>query len=161
MNQAPIGEAAAISIARGPDKGAVLDILGSPYIIKAHAAETGGAFCCIEHEVPRGSGVPPHTHTHEDEIFYVLTGEITFETADLAAPLRLGVGGFVFSPRGQRHTFRNEGPAEARLLVLVLPGAGLERMFQELDAAGRQNGGTPSLEEVTRIAARAGVIIAS
>jgi quercetin dioxygenase-like cupin family protein len=161
MNQAPASEAAAVPIARGPGKGAVLDILGAPYIVKAHAAETADAFLCIEHKVPLGSGVPPHTHTHEDEIFYVLEGEITFETADLAAPLRLGAGGFVFSPRGQRHTFRNEGPAEARLLVLVLPGAGLERMFQELDAAGRQSGGAPSIDEITAITARAGVIIAS
>ena len=161
MNQAPIGEAAAISIARGPDKGAVLDILGSPYIIKAHAAETGGAFCCIESRLSPGAGIPPHTHSFEDEVFYVLSGEVVFEMAGEPAPMRAGAGSFLFSRRGQRHGFRNEGPSEARLLVFALPGTGLERMFCELDAAGRQNGGTPSLEEVTRIAARAGVIIAS
>lgn len=161
MNQASIREAAAISIARGPGKGAVLDILGSPYIIKAHAAETGNAFCCIESQLPPGAGAPPHTHSLEDEVFYVLSGEVVFEIADEPAPMRVGAGSFLFSPRGQRHGFRNEGPAEARLLVLALPGAGLERMFCELDAAGRQNGGRPSLEEVTLIAARAGVIIAS
>jgi quercetin dioxygenase-like cupin family protein len=160
MNQVPAREVAA-PIVRANGEGSVLDILGSPYVIKAQAAETADAFLCIEHKVPPGSGVPPHTHTHEDEIFYVLEGQITFETANLAAPLRLAAGGFVFSPRGQRHTFRNEGPAEARLLVFALPGAGLERMFRELDAAGRQGGGMPSMDDVAGIAARAGVIIAS
>lgn len=161
MNEASMRNVAAISIARAPGEGALLDILGSPYIIKAHAAETGGAFCCIESRLPQGAGVPPHTHSHEDEVFYVLSGEVVFEVAGEPAPMTLGAGSFVFSPRGQRHGFRNEGPAEARLLVLALPGAGLESMFCELDAAGRQNGGRPSFEEVTRIAARAGVTIHS
>ena len=42
MNEASVRDVAAISIARAPGEGALLDILGSPYIIKAHAAETGG-----------------------------------------------------------------------------------------------------------------------
>src|SRR5258707_5808666 len=39
-----------------------------------------------------GSGVPPHTHAHEDEAFYVLAGEIILDSADRPAPLRLGAG---------------------------------------------------------------------
>jgi quercetin dioxygenase-like cupin family protein len=36
-----------------------------------------------------GSGVPPHTHTHEDEAFYVLAGEIILDSAD--RPHRCGL----------------------------------------------------------------------
>jgi mannose-6-phosphate isomerase-like protein (cupin superfamily) len=153
-------QAAAMSVARAKGEGSVLNVLGSPYVIKASAAETADAFLCIEHEVRPGSGVPPHTHTHEDEVFYVLEGEITFEGADLTTPLRLGAGGFLFAPRRRLHTFRNEGKATARMLVLVMPGAGLEKMFREMDAAGRK-GGAPSMEEIAEITARAGVLIAS
>ena len=160
MIQAATLETTARPVARAGGEGASLDVLGSPYLIKAHAAETGGAFCCIECTVPPGTGVPPHTHTHEDEAFYVLAGEIVVESADAAGPLRLGAGAFFFAPRGRRHAFRNEGASPARLLVLALPGAGLERMFREMDAAGRRSGGAPSMEEITAIAANAGVIIA-
>lgn len=149
------------SVARARGEGSVLNILGAPYVIKASAAETADAFLCIEHEVQPGSGVPPHTHTHEDEVFYVLQGEITFEGADLTTPLRLGAGGFLFAPRGRLHTFRNEGKATARMLVLAMPGAGLEKMFQEIDAACRRGGDAPSMEEIARITARAGVLVAS
>jgi len=160
MKQPALREIAATSIARGRGEGEVLNVLGAPYVIKASAAETSDAFLCIEHKVPPGSGVPPHTHTHEDEVFYVLEGEITFEGADLTAPLRLGAGGFLFAPRGRLHAFRNEGKATARMLLLVMPGAGMEKMFREIDAACR-GGGAPSLEELTSITARAGVLIAS
>ena len=53
----------------------------------------------IEGRIPSGSGVPPHTHTHEDEAFYVLAGEIMLDSADRPAPLRLGAGSFFFGPR--------------------------------------------------------------
>jgi mannose-6-phosphate isomerase-like protein (cupin superfamily) len=153
-------QAIATSVARARGEGEVLNVLGSPYVIKSSAAETADAFLCIEHEVQPGSGVPPHTHTHEDEVFYVLEGEITFEGADLTTPLRLGAGGFLFAPRGRLHTFRNESEVAARMLVLVMPGAGLERMFREIDAACR-GGGAPPMEEIAAITARAGVLIAS
>src|ERR1700733_162252 len=65
-----------VSIARRAGEGTALDVLGCPYPIKAASAETGHRFCCIECAVPPGSGVPPHTHAHEDEAFYVLSGEI-------------------------------------------------------------------------------------
>lgn len=161
MNQPAVREIAAMSVARAKGEGSVLNVLGAAYVIKASAAETSNAFLCIESEVPPGSGVPPHTHTHEDEVFYVLEGEIVFEGADLTAPLRLGAGGFFFAPRGRLHAFRNEGEVMARKLVLVMPGTGLEKMFREIDAACRRGGDAPSLEELTNIAGRAGVLIAS
>jgi mannose-6-phosphate isomerase-like protein (cupin superfamily) len=135
-------------------------VLGAPYVLKATSAETGNSFCCIESTIPPGSGVPPHTHEHEDEAFYVLAGEIILESADRPAALRLGAGSFFFGPRGRLHSFRNEGSVEARMLVFCMPGAGMERMFTEIDAAGRRSGGAPSMDEIVSIAARAGVAIA-
>jgi quercetin dioxygenase-like cupin family protein len=160
MDQALNDIAMTVSIARGAGDGPALDVLGSTYVLKATSAETGNRFCSIECTIPPGAGAPPHTHTHEDEAFYVLEGEIVLESADQAAPLRLGPGSFFFGPRGRQHGFRNEGSVAARLLVFAAPGAGLERMFSEMDAAGRRSGGTPPMEEIVAIAARAGVAIA-
>lgn len=161
MDQAPKDIATITSIIRAAGDGPALNVLGSPYVFKATSAETGNRFCCIECTVPPHAGVPPHTHQHEDEAFYVLAGEITFESADQPAPLRLGAGSFFLGSRGRQHAFRNEGSADARMLVFCMPSAGIERMFTEMDAAGRCNGRAPSMDEILAIASRAGVAIGS
>jgi mannose-6-phosphate isomerase-like protein (cupin superfamily) len=161
VGQALTDIAATVSIARCAGDGLAINVLGAPYVFKAASTETGNSFCCIEGRIPPGSGVPPHTHTHEDEAFYVLAGEIILDSADRPAPLRLGAGSFFFGPRGRQHSFRNESTVEARILVLCLPGAGIEQMFMEMDAAGRRNAGAPAMDEALSIAARAGVMIAA
>jgi quercetin dioxygenase-like cupin family protein len=157
MDQSVMRSAGVASIARGPGEGAQLNVLGSRYVFKATSQETGGQYCCIDVTLPPGAGVPPHTHSVEDEAFYVTAGEVVFEAADQPRPLRLGAGSFFFGSRGRRHAFRNEGPLEARMLVICTPGAGLERMFIELDAAGASE--PPAMDEVVAITARAGVAI--
>jgi mannose-6-phosphate isomerase-like protein (cupin superfamily) len=160
MHQTPAGTALPVPIARRAGQGTTIHIMGAPYVFKATSEETGNRFCCLEHAVPPGSGVPPHTHTHEDEAFFVLEGEVTFDSAGHAEPLQLGAGSFLFSPRGHQHAFRNAGNVEARMLVWCMPGAGVERMFRELHAAGERAGGRPDMAEIIAIAERAGVNIA-
>jgi mannose-6-phosphate isomerase-like protein (cupin superfamily) len=38
-------------------------------------ADTGGAYCLLEVSLAPGMGVPRHTHTREDETYYILAGE--------------------------------------------------------------------------------------
>jgi len=38
--------------------------------------DTGGAYCLLEVSLAAGIGVPRHTHTREDETFYVTSGEL-------------------------------------------------------------------------------------
>jgi quercetin dioxygenase-like cupin family protein len=40
------------------------------------AADTGGAYTLIEMSLAPGVGVPRHTHTREDESYFVLSGEL-------------------------------------------------------------------------------------
>lgn len=56
---------------REPSAGTTLNVLGVTHIYKAAAAETQGSFSLWEALVPPGAGPPPHTHTREDEAFYV------------------------------------------------------------------------------------------
>jgi hypothetical protein len=37
--------------------------------------DTGGAYCLLEAGLAPGIGVPRHTHTREDESYFVLAGE--------------------------------------------------------------------------------------
>jgi quercetin dioxygenase-like cupin family protein len=142
---------------RAPGAGSTLNVLGVTHIYKATAAETGGSFSLWEAVFPPGAGAPPHTHTREDEAFYVLSGELTIESEGEAVPYRVGPGGVFFGARNRRHAVRNVGNQPTRVLVLSAPSVGLDQMFAELDAATAK--GVPDIGKLTAICAKYGVII--
>jgi quercetin dioxygenase-like cupin family protein len=144
---------------RAADTGPTLDVLGVAHIYKAMANDTGQQFSVWESILPPGAGAPAHTHTREDEAFYVLSGELCFEVEGTADPLRLGPGGFLFGPRHRWHAYRNVGTVAARVLVFAIPGDGVERMFAAFDAESKRSAGRPSLDTLTAIAAQHGVVI--
>ena len=144
---------------RAPGSGPTLDVLGVTHSYKAMASDTGQQFSVWESIVPPGCGAPAHTHTREDEAFYVLSGELLVEVEGAADPLRLGAGAFLFAPRHRRHGYRNVGTDTARLLVFAMPGAGLDRMFAAFDEVGRRSGHVPAIETIAAIAEQYGVAI--
>jgi quercetin dioxygenase-like cupin family protein len=144
---------------RAPGTGPTLDVLGVPHVYKAMANDTGRQFSVWESVVPPGAGAPAHTHTREDEAFYVMDGEVLFEVEGAADPLRLETGGFLFAPRNRRHAYRNVGTVAARLLVFAIPGTGLDRMFAAFDAASKRTGQMPAIDTITTIAEQYGVVI--
>ena len=146
-------------IPRALGTGPTLDVLGVMHVYKAMADDTGQQFSVWESIVPPGRGAPAHTHTREDEVFYVLSGEVLFEVEGAAAPLRLGAGAFLFGPRDIRHGYRNVRKITAHLLVFAMPGGGLDRMFSAFDEAGKHAGHRPDIATVTAIAAQYGVVI--
>jgi quercetin dioxygenase-like cupin family protein len=111
------------------NEGPALSFLNTLTFIKAHSAQTGGAFGLIEQLAPVGSGSPYHIHRGEDESFYILEGQLEF----LSEGKRFihGPGGYVFLPRDIAHGFRVVGTEPARFLILVCPG-GFEGFVAEL-----------------------------
>jgi quercetin dioxygenase-like cupin family protein len=101
--------------------------------ITARAADTGGALGALELRiVEAGYGPPLHVHSREDEVEYVLDGQIRFRVGD--DEFVAGPGDWVWQPRGVPHSFRVESES-ARALMIFTPG-GIERMFEQ--------GGTPA-----------------
>ncbi len=100
---------------------------GGPATIKARAETTNGTFTALENIVAPNQGPPEHIHVREDEIYYILAGQIRFKVDQefLDAP----TGSLVFIPRGTAHCFQNVGQDPARLLVMFTP-AGMERFFE-------------------------------
>jgi quercetin dioxygenase-like cupin family protein len=145
------------SFIRDPAAGSKVNVLGVTHTYKATASETGGSFSLWEAVIPPGGGAPPHTHTHEDEAFYVLEGELLIEFEGEPAPRRVGPGGFFFAARHRRHGFRNVSAQTARALILSAPSCGIDRMFVELEAATAR--GMPGLETLAIITAKYGVTI--
>src|SRR5262249_31775397 len=84
---------------RAPASGPILDVLGVTHSYKVMASDTGQQFSIWESIVPPGRGAPVHTHTREDEAFYVLSGELLVDVEGATDPLRLGTGAFLFAPR--------------------------------------------------------------
>ncbi len=117
------------------------------------AAETG-SISIVEHVFSPGVLVPPHRHTREDEISYVVEGEIGFRSD--GREVSLGAGGYVVKPRGELHSMWNAGDGPARMIEIISP-AGFENYFVELAAAVGSAGGLPDPEVRTAIAARYGL----
>ena len=81
---------------------------------------TGGAMALCEVEVFPGGGPPPHMHTREDEMFYVVDGDLEFVKDQ--ATFRARKGFATALPKNVTHTFKNVGSRPARLVVLAMPG---------------------------------------
>ena len=89
---------------------------------------------------PAIPGPPVHVHRVTDEGFYVVAGSFSFLAADQTVPGPTGA--YVLVPAGQAHTFWNDGPAPARLLIVVSP-AGFEAYFDELAEGLAADGDAP------------------
>jgi quercetin dioxygenase-like cupin family protein len=90
---------------------------GVLFTIKAAANETAGALSIWEVTTRPGEEPQPHSHP-EDELFYVLSGAITFSCGE--ETLSAKDGGFVFLPRGLPHSYTIDSE-EARLLGFSVP----------------------------------------
>ena len=86
------------------NEGRALWHLGALMNFKALSAETGGQFWALEGLADQHMAVPLHTHSQEDEVWYVLDGEIAFTVGDQER--RVGPGTFVYVPRHTPHTFQ-------------------------------------------------------
>jgi len=117
------------AILRTSTEGRTLAIVGDVYRFLATGEETGGKYAIWEAIVPPGGGPPPHIHSREEEAFYVLEGEITFQVG--ADTFTASAGTFANMPIGSLHSFKNHTDRPARLLISVAP-AGLEQMFFEV-----------------------------
>jgi quercetin dioxygenase-like cupin family protein len=142
-------------------EGPVVMVLGMPHVVKVSADQNLGGTSVMEVVVAPGQGVPPHTHTREDEFFCILQGEITCQMVGFAAPVTLKAGDFLFLPRNRMHGFTNASGKEARMLVTVSPGAGADRMFAELETACQKFSDPQHLmPEVGRICGSYGITFA-
>ena len=120
---------AAKLVLRKPNDGRTIGVVGDIYRFLVTGEETGGQYAMFEATVPPGGGPPPHLHRKEDETFYVLEGEITFQVGEdrITAP----AGSFVNMPIGQPHAFKNESDQTAKMIITYAP-AGLEEFFFEV-----------------------------
>ena len=73
-------------------------------VIKATGADTGGQMAIIEITEPPGAEAPLHVHHKEDEAFWILEGEVTFEVGGVT--IAATAGDYAFGPRDVPHSYR-------------------------------------------------------
>jgi len=118
------------TIVLAPQDGRALWHLGALLTFKALGSETGGQFWAIEGLAGRHMAVPLHRHSRDDEMWYILEGEIRFTIGDQTHAG--GPGSFAFIPRNVPHTFQVVSD-RARWFGLGTPG-GLDQWFFETGA---------------------------
>ena len=82
-------------------------------------ADTGGAYCLLEVSLAPGMAVPRHTHTREDEVYFVLAGELEVTVAEKTFVLR--PGDTLLAPRDIPHELRNFGNITNHYLLVFSP----------------------------------------
>lgn len=92
---------------------------GIPHLIKMGERAHGRGLAIFEADTTAGEEPPLHVHTTEDEVFYVVDGEVSFFCD--GNQFDLVTGGMVFLPRGLPHTYRIPEGVRTRLLVMTFP----------------------------------------
>lgn len=112
-----------------PDGGDTLDIAGGKFIHKVKSMDTNNVFSVIEIITPPGKGVALHVHEKEDELVYLLQGEIEVTLGNQTMKAVPGV--MALLPRGIPHGFTNVGDTESIVIDTILPGA-FDSYFAEM-----------------------------
>lgn len=131
-------------------EGEQLDVLGDRYRVIAAADQTDGAFAAVEVTVRSGGGAPPHVDQNEAIGWFVIDGTLEFMVED--EEMSVEAGGWIYSPKGVLHTFRNSSETPARALLLAIP-SGLEGFFREVgrELATDEDPRRPTEDDISRV----------
>jgi quercetin dioxygenase-like cupin family protein len=133
-------------------RGQVFRVFGQTVTERITAEDSGGAYYMMEELSPPGTGVPPHRHSREDEIVYVLAG--TFEIFLDGQVSVVGPGTTLHLARGTRHGFRNVGTTDGRTLWVVTPGAPTQAFLRTLSTFPD---GPPDMDRLAALHATYGI----
>ncbi len=128
-----------------PGEGHLLTVTGGDQTTsKLTSTDTGDRLSLAEYTVIPNAGPPLHVHEREDEVFWILEGEVTFWVNNhriVAKP-----GACIFAARGVPHTFKNCSTTNAKMILIVTPAANFETFFSGISRPDAQ--GKPPSEEV-------------
>jgi quercetin dioxygenase-like cupin family protein len=128
--------------------------LGTTY--KVLSKTVNGSAAIVEHTVEGKSiGAPMHKHTHEDEISYVLEGELSVIQGGKVQTAKQGE--YIVKPRGIFHTFWNATNERIRFLEVITPG-NFEYYFAEL-APFLEAGKPPQMDKIRETGVKYGLIV--
>ena len=124
------------ALKQGEVVGAGKDRLGEPHsrgyssiLFKVLPRETSNGLFVIEHMNLVNGGPPLHKHLHQEEYFYLISGEVRFAVGDQRLTLRAGDS--ILGPRGIPHTFAAVEGKPSRLLISFSPAGKMEEFLRD------------------------------
>ena len=96
----------------------------------------------MEHIMPQGFSPPLHIHHSEDEVFFMLAGEVRFQVGDQEIMIR--PGDTLMAPKGIPHSFVVTSRENAHWLVMTRNGD-FERMVRMASRPAERNEPPPRL----------------
>lgn len=92
---------------------------GIDVTLKCGELTPGRGASVVEFASVQGEEPPDHVHPTEDELFYVLAGEVTFRCG--GETFNISAGGFVYLPQGIEHGYTIRSDGQVRLLAVAFP----------------------------------------
>ncbi len=126
--------------------------LGGQARILLPGAATGKALALMEFSDPAGHAPPQHTHQNEEELWFVLDGEVTFFVGDQRHDLVAGQ--VAYGPRGVPHSYLVRSGEGARLAVAFSP-ASIEEFFKASGTPVAEAGELPPAFDLAAVVAAA------
>jgi quercetin dioxygenase-like cupin family protein len=122
-------------------------VIGHTITFKSHGHETSGAAFIWETQSPPGAIVPPHIHRVEDELIYVVEGQLEVSVGQQTFVLE--PGDLVKMPKNVSHAVRSTGTGVAKTLWTVVPAGNMEGLFRALGALPADR--PPDLERIVQL----------
>jgi quercetin dioxygenase-like cupin family protein len=143
--------------AQKPETHPVIRIGGIEINYLIDGTVSGAASGMFELTVQPGARVPPpHSHTGNEEILYMLEGTLRYsvdgETRDLKPGERM------YSPKGSVHAFSNPHDAPAKALIILTPDIGAQYFRDVAQTLGAPGGPNPAA--MAEVMARYGLVLA-
>ncbi|MTI22590.1 cupin domain-containing protein [Fulvivirga sp. RKSG066] len=132
-------------------EGQILNVIGDIQTHKLLGTDTGNQIVEWVDNVEPGTGIPPHVHTLEDEIFRVIQGEVEIMVDGEVTVLK--AGDIAFAPKNVPHAWKVIGTEKVKMATSAFP-AGIEAMFTELSQLPE---GPPDFAKVAEICGRFGI----
>ena len=111
------------------DDGTTVKVLGDDVTIKVASAASPHGQAIVTVQVPPGSGTPCVTHAKEEEVYFVLEGELLMHTPTERHVLQ--PGDMVHLPPLTPHGYRNPGDRPTRFLAWTVGGP-MDRFFTNM-----------------------------
>jgi quercetin dioxygenase-like cupin family protein len=101
----------------------------SSILFKVLPRETSNGLFVIEHINLVNGGPPLHRHLHQEEYFYLVSGEVRFAVGDQR--LTLHAGDSILGPRGVPHTFAAVAGKPGHMLISFSPAGKMEEFLRD------------------------------
>ena len=117
-------------------------IPGAVFNFLAKGDDTNGRHALIKISVHRGAEPPPHTHSREDESYFILDGTIRYTIGN--DQITVNKGEYVYLPKDVPHSFEIISE-KAEVLMWISP-AGLDQWFWDNSVPAPDGKPLPALQ---------------